>query len=225
MTLYPLRPPSFSSADTFSDICERQAFLDKILGTSESEAMRRGSAVHEGIENLMRCARDTPGITSLSSWRRLAPELSAVAEPYVKRLLEWPGLGDLQPTAVEQWFSMIPLRLGRPGFWWNGKIDLVSATTPGLDGPCVLDWKTIAAERKIKWPSQARRSLQLQIYCLVTGVRHAGFVYFTPTGPVKEVIVTFTEQELDKAWLWAYNHSLVIRSRWAALDDDGILQE
>lgn len=214
MPLHPLRPPSISSAGTFSDICERQAFLDKIVAAPSSEAMERGKCVHAAIEEHMRIRMGE----EVERWTGPDPYGAA---GYVARLLEWEEYKDLRPRAVELWFCQIPGRMGRPGFWWNGKIDLVSATTPGLDGPCVLDWKTIIAERKIKSPWEAKKSLQLQVYCLVTGVRNAGFVYFTPSGPVKSTIVTFTEQELDKAWLWAYNHSLVIRSRWAALDDDG----
>jgi hypothetical protein len=210
--LDPPRPPSVSSATTFSEICERRALLEKVVAREETEALLRGKAVHEAIEDLLNLR---PAVPSPDPWG---------VQGYLDRLAAWPLFKWLEPVpdGVERWFDHIPERMGRPGFWWNGKIDLISATTPGLGAePCVLDWKTISAARKIKSEREAQKSLQLQIYCLVTGCRNAGFVWFTPSGPVSSTIVTFTEKELDHAWIWAYNHSLTIKARWGALADDG----
>jgi hypothetical protein len=99
---------------------------------------------------------------------------------------------------------------------FGGVIDLVSSSSPlfgadrllqpeGEETPCILDWKTTGnPARAATIMDSIRHNLQLQIYCLYTGISRAGLVFFYPDAdaPVRGALVDFTPRDLVRARNW-----------------------
>lgn len=222
---------SFSRLNTFTE-CERKAAFDALSEWKDSPAMAQGTDVHNGLEmavNFMiegASAEDAIAQVKEDDPHRILLERDA-RDDYLDRAL--PVLSVLRPTSAERWFRrdsrIAPAR---------GKIDVESSVTPvfGATGlptgevieePCVLDWKTTKSPRNIKSEWEARRALQLQMYCLEAGVQRASFVYLLPSpAPVRGVAVAFTDEQLDTCERWLREQMKVVDSRWEeALLDDG----
>lgn len=215
---------SFSRLNTFSDICERRsAFAALISGDWDTPPIKRGNHVHAALEHM--ATHMTGGLTAVQ-----AAELVAGDPP--EGYLKAPVLASYLERAVPVFEQLTPMK-GKVEEWFNhcgllkivGKIDLQSSRTPLFDpngkpcgsteGHCVLDHKTIGNPMRINSPHEAKRSLQLQIYCLATGARNAGFIYYLPGGaPVRGVVVSFDEAQLTLTESWLTTTLNVVDSRW-----------
>lgn len=223
----PLKGNSVSFWETFFGTCERRAFLNAVFPERDEDkgpALLRGIKIHDVFEDV--CNRRL----KVDSWGAAAASVTMDAEArhYVDRMLShvvsggWPAPRE---GGVEKWFRELPLgELGT--IPWRGKIDLISETAPLVNGGqitgceerlCVVDWKTINSRERIKSEWEARRALQLPVYCLATGIRTACYVYLLPHGKPFTLRVDFTEKELDRHRMWIYNQYSVLKSRWAQL--------
>jgi len=214
---------SFSRMNTFADICERRHAFDALIpGDWDTPAIKRGNHVHDSLEqmaNLMvagESARDAAEYLAENPPEGYLKQ--KVLAGYLERAVPVFELLDPIKGGVEAWFDDVE------GLPIIGKIDLQSMTIPVFDdhgrpshaisGHCVIDHKTTASPARIKTKWDAKKSLQLQIYCLATGARTAGFLWYLPTGEVRGTMVDFSEDELAKAKLWLHHTTNVIQSRW-----------
>jgi hypothetical protein len=214
---------SFSRLNTFAEICERRSAYDSLLKDwVDTPASKRGSHVHDALEQVAK--RMVNGETAVEAAEYIAehPPEGFLKQPVLAGYLERAvvALEHITPIEgrVEQWFEEAA------GLPIVGKIDLVSATTPVFDnyglpthsvpGLCVVDYKTTGSPARIKDKWEAKKSLQLKIYCLATGARNAGFLWFLPSGPVKGTFVHFEEDDLAIAKLWLRHTLEVVQSRW-----------
>ncbi len=224
---------SFTRIDDFSQKCERQHAYKAILGKwVTTPAQARGTHVHDGFEEAARNTLPRNGTPALFPDDALdavikdppkGPLPRKKFESYMERfrpifLNLKPAIANAEPR-VEEWFREIDGRAIR------GKIDLVSDHTPLFDqygrflgahieDPCIIDYKTTSNPRSIKDECQARKSLQLQIYSLATGIPRAGFIYFMPSGEPRGAFVHFTKSELALAKRWLHDTMDVIDARW-----------
>lgn len=223
--------PSFTRFDTFAR-CPRQYAEDVISGpTPSTVAMERGSHLHNAFEaaaKLRLAHPDWEWDTCVTRIKEAPPEgvLSQnELESYLSRAL--PILKGLTPVVggVEAWFDAVGPACGLPPLPVRGKIDLISATVWDcseqarpyaiLKEAGVVDYKTISGERRIKTSWEARRSMQLRIYCLATGLRRAGFVYLPPKDEARAIFVEFTDELLEQAHRWIRITSDVMLSCWS----------
>lgn len=212
-----LHSPSFSRLDTFA-MCPLRYAWDEICGSYPSTpAQLQGTQVHEFLQDAAN------GVIRGNAWSEGAfaypcgPLSLDMLEDYYARAL--PFLECFIPKDTEVWFSEaagLPIR---------GKIDLLSDTTPltsemgtlvpGLiKEPCVVDYKTIGNPNRTKTSAEVRRSLQLRIYCLATGIRRAGFVYLPPKTDVTGVFLCFSKEELEVTRRWLERTFEVIKAKW-----------
>lgn len=223
---------SYSRISTFAEICERQHALDALKGQwRESLASRKGQQVHDAFERaaaLKRGGRSADVAVSIVKGEAIpkgAPLDAKGLAGYLDRFE--PILGALTPLAEEQWFRSLPNVAPIVG-----KIDLVSGSMPQFDEygrftgekepvRCVVDYKTTSNPRAMKSFEEARKSLQLQIYCLADGCRTAGFLYFLPSGDPRGVFVTFEDSELAHARRWLRDTIEVIDNRWKQAAAEG----
>ena len=219
---------SFSRMDTFLNKCQRAHAFDALIPEVKKNAiLAKGSHVHDGLEclaNLM----IKEGMTALEAAEEVAtnqPE-GYLKEPefanYMHRGAE--VFQYIKPVVAEEWFELrIPDEVGQPKL--VGKIDLRSSVVPGFDhnglpatilkeAQCVLDHKTTGNPKNIKSHYEAKNSLQLRIYCMVTGARHAGFLYYLPTGPVRGVVVEFSDEDIELTRKYLQENMQVIDWRW-----------
>jgi len=216
---------SFSRISTFSEICERRGAFDSLIPREwDSAPIKRGNHVHDMLERMALLmiegdtavqAAEAVAESKLCTEGYLKPN---VAANYLQRAV--PVFEHLKPRkeGVEAWFRDVS------GLPIVGKIDLISETTPlvdpsgyvigSVDKLCILDHKTIGNPARMKGTYEAKKSLQLKIYCLATGARNAGFIYYLPTGAVRVVVVEFTEAELDIARTWLDLTLKTINRRW-----------
>lgn len=210
-----IRKPSFSAIDLFTR-CPMEYAREMVAGKSPpTKAMRRGTHLHDSLELAAK------GIVSNSDWdwqvalsvvSREPPKGEMPTEEirdYLRRAL--PIVKDLVPVkgGVEAWFDDVGPACGLPSLPICGKIDLISETSlctsemarpfDVCDGPSVIDYKTISREEKIKTSWEVRRSMQLKIYGLATGLTHAGFVYFPPKTDARAMFVEFSQEDLEIA--------------------------
>lgn len=222
------RRHSFSALNEFSDVCERRYAYNALIGEFRSSPeMERGTHVHAALEAVARRMTAEDGQTPLDAAGAVAavkdaPPVGVLAPEaltgYLDRAL--PVFEHLHPMMgrVEEWFR------DAGGFEVVGKIDLVSKWAPTADGDgkllghtenlCVIDYKTTGSSFFIPTPLQAQRSLQLRLYCLATGARRAGYVYFLPSGPPILRVATFSEQDLVLTRRWLSGTIRVIEHRW-----------
>jgi len=215
---------SFSRLNTFTSICERRHAFDALVPEkADSPALRRGTHVHDALENMAELI--IAGETAVAAAEAVGddpPEGSLsrdVLRGYLDRAV--PVFEHLAPLkgGVEAWFRKIE------GMPIVGKIDLQSKRIPIFDerglpvgskpGLCVLDHKTTSSPARIQDGREARRSLQLRIYCLATEITTAGFLWFLPSGPVRGTLVEFTPEELETSRKWLQEELGVVDSRWA----------
>jgi hypothetical protein len=214
--------PSFTRIDTFSN-CPRQYAEDVIAGpTPSTPAMERGSHLHNCLEVAAKKWLELDCPSPGQAWAKALDLISSAPpegvlsqqeiESYLRRASD--VVGPLIPVkgGVEAWFDDVGVAHGLPLLPIRGKIDLISET--GLltsemarafdvvDGPAVIDYKTISGEHKIKTSWEARRSMQLKIYCLATGLKRAGFVYFPPKSECRAMFVEFSDEDLQTAHRW-----------------------
>lgn len=172
---------SVSKLKVFTNECERLAALDVLYDSPGSPAQAHGTRVHAAIAARMIALRDGTA----------PPPVPEGFEGYVAAaeglLKMWGGT----VLEVEVWISSLR------GLPWAGRLDLVVDTPRGRT---VVDWKTCRTTTWAKSASEARRSLQLQAYCLSIGVTRAGFVYLPLSAQPKEVFVEFSSEELSVAY-------------------------
>lgn len=208
--MIPPKRNSASRLETFAGICERRYFWDCFEPREENAALAKGLQIHKMLE-----AAGRDGYPALAPAAAGPLKTEALLDYYTRAR---PVLDLLKPTGIELWFEDQPA----PGFC--GKIDLISSTSPrfsqdGLpvaadNAPCVLDWKTVGLRNSGKNDYEARRSIQLQLYALVTGIPRAGFVYLPEAGAVHGVIIEFSQDELREARRWFEAQAAVIAARW-----------
>lgn len=215
---------SFSRLNTFAEICERRSAFDALIpGDWSSTPIKRGNHVHDALQEV--AIHMTRGLTAVQAAEIVAqdPPEGYLKQPVLASYLERavPLFEQLTPMKgkVEEWFE------SARGLDICGKIDLQSSRTPLFDGSglpcgsaeghCVIDHKTIGNPARMKSSYEARKSLQLQIYCLATGARNAGFIYFLPgSAPVRGVMATFDEAQLALTQIWLTKTLDVVDSRW-----------
>jgi hypothetical protein len=211
----PERPPrlrhSFSRIDQFSSNCELQYMLDALFGSWEdTPATLRGSHVHSALEQAALQVLD--GATWLQAMQA-APDLvpedkryleDEELEGYLARAL--PVVRLWTPISTEGWFDDCG------GLPICGRIDGVYKDE---DGEFVLDFKTTGRPDRIKDAWQAKRGMQLAIYCLATGLRRAKYLWFLPAGDAVLTEVEFTEQELARKLYWLEKQIDIIEHRWS----------
>lgn len=198
--------------------------MDALIdGDWDSPAIHRGNHVHDMLENM--ALYMTKGMTAVEAAE--AVHESDAFDGYLKP----PAAASYLERAIPV-FELIKPKKGGVEAWFKdaqklpiiGKIDLQSSTTP-VFGPnglpvdsreedCVLDHKTIGNPARMKGAHEAKKSLQLRIYCLATGMNTGGFIYYLPSGPVRGVVVTFTDAELALTREWLRLQLDVIDSRW-----------
>jgi RecB family exonuclease len=221
---------SFSRLDTFANVCQRRHAYDALLKDwVDTPASLRGNHVHDALETMAK--HMIAGQTAVEA-------AEYVAEHPPPGYLKEEALAGYLQRAVPVFEHITPIPGGTEA-WFDeaggldicGKIDLQSATTPVFDnyglpthsvpGLCVLDHKTTASPARIKDKWEAKKSLQLKIYCLATGARNAGFLWYLPSGPVKGTMVHFEEDDLAIAKLWLRHTTEVVQSRWAEAKRNG----
>jgi hypothetical protein len=175
--------------------------------------MERGSQVHTGFEQLCTLRKeygDWAKAYALMEEREIeGPVPQEELFNYLRRAR--PILEEFTPLEMEFWIEKLEYKGHSIPFC--GKIDLLAHTRSKRE--CVLDFKTISSMSYAKSEFEARRSIQLQIYCFGTGARSAGFIYLPPRSPVELVSVDFTEAILDKGWQWLTHTVDTIEDRWA----------
>lgn len=222
MRLIPtLDPPeklrhSFSRISTFDDICELRYALDAITPRSpSSEAQLRGTHVHDVAEKaakeMLLGAAPAAALQTAAHFVE-GPLSEAELAPYLERLELFFHDRFPQRGSVEFWFRDFEWRgekaseiLRMP---WCGKIDLM--TTEDV----VCDYKTIGNWGRRKNEHEARKSLQLLVYCLSQGVRKASFVWLNPKFPLDVTTVEFTDAELEAGFYRLIRICQTIEHRW-----------
>lgn len=210
-----IRIPSFSAIDKFSR-CPREYAFELVYGRSPpSVAMKRGTHLHDGLENAAKLV-----LSKQHEWQRALLASSAMKgemsqdeyASYLERAL--PIVKELVPVkgGIEAWFDSVGEPWGFSPLPICGKIDLISETSwftteqayvhEVIEGPAVIDYKTISREEKIKTSWETHRSMQLKIYCLTTGLKHAGFIYFPPKTEARAMFVQYTEEDMRVAYNW-----------------------
>ena len=210
-----IRKPSFSAIDTFGR-CPRQYAEGIIRGRGpESKAMLRGTHLHACLEEAAKHKLDHD-----CTWREAidaileAPPDGILSQPVLEDHLErvFPIVSQLEPSlgGVELWFDVVGPAADLPELPICGKIDLISEVALKVseqarpyaseEDPCLVDYKAISNERRIKASYEARRSMQFKIYALATGIRRAGFVYLTPKDECRAMFVELTEDDLRIAY-------------------------
>lgn len=204
--------PSFSRWDNFSNRCERLYALDILFPQGGSEAMARGSQVHDLFEMFLRRVREKAydmeaALASMEEtpWPegpRTVEELRPFLATCARLVTKWGG----QPKHIEEWVNVVD------GMPFSGKIDLI--IDDPKHGMTVCDWKTCSTTTYAKTEREVKKSLQLQIYCLAVDVRRAGFVYLPNSAEPLEVFTTFTEATLERAKTRLRALSETIATRW-----------
>lgn len=213
--------PSFTRINTFAS-CPRQYAEDVLAGpTPSTPAMERGTHVHgcfEAAAHVWLRREGDPADRWVQAIEEIktAPPEGVLSQPEIESYLDraLPLLEGLVPVigGVEAWFDSVGPACGLPELPIRGKIDLISETGLAcseqarpfgvVNGPAVVDYKTISGERRIKTSWEARRSMQLKIYALATGLMRAGFVYLPPKGEARAMFVELTEDDLAVAHRW-----------------------
>lgn len=225
-----IRLPSFSSMDTFSR-CPRQYAEDVIKGrTPANKAMERGTHLHNSLEAAAKIYLDKgPDWEAAIDGIIAAPPEGILSQEEIESYMNRARLivKDLVPTpgGVEAWFDDIGAAHGLPVLPIRGKIDMISSTallTSEQARPynveeagAVVDYKTISGEHRIKNSWEAKRSMQLKIYALATGINRAGFVYFPPKTAARAIFVKFTDEELRIAHVWLTGQLNAILACWS----------
>jgi hypothetical protein len=200
--------------------------------------MERGTHVHNSLEKVAKLwLLSRPGPTPEERHKAWADAFEQVRGAPLEGIMETEELASYLDRAevimdglipindcVEVWFNGIGQMFELPSLPICGKIDLVSevglATTQqstkyGITpGPAVIDYKTIGGEHRIKGPIDAKRSMQLKIYCLATGAERAGFIYLLPTSRARATFVEFNIKELTIAHNWLSMQLANILSCW-----------
>ena len=197
--------PSFSRLEQFTD-CERRYLFDLLYPEPTSPAQAHGHRVHAQLERLVA--------------GKPLPEGEDVLPQSLAGMQAWDEL-EAQAAATEVWVDRVR------GLPFSGKIDVVAEDHAG-DG-FVVDWKTTKNMMNAKSQYEARRSLQLQIYCLALGVTRAVFVYLPHAGGYHLRDVDFSQEELEISYRRLKYLVGAVRSRWAqaGAEDDpagGIVQ-
>lgn len=207
--------PSFSRWDHFSNRCERLYSLDILFPQPfGSPAQAKGSQIHDLYEMYLRKVREhnydakAAFDAMLEAEWPVGPRPPEKLEPYLVTCRDLVISWGSQVKHVEEWINVVD------GMPWSGKIDLV------IDDPdhglTVVDWKTCATLTYAKTEREARKSLQLQVYCLALDVRRVGFVYLPNSAQPREVFVTFTDEELELAKVRLRAMKETIEGRWRA---------
>lgn len=223
---------SFSLLDGHG-FCGRRCWFDRTGPRKETLPMKKGTQVHGAFEALieeMRLIQETP---SDQCWESAftEPERHVPDGPHkTAKVVQWlkaarPLLEMTTPLQTERWFNVEVN--GTP---ICGRIDFESSRIPAdadgveirgvprsgynCDRPCVLDFKTVSSARWCKTPDQARQSMQLALYCIVTGFDHAGFVYLLPNMDVEAVIVEVPENAKAIAARWICMQSEAFHRTW-----------
>ncbi len=200
---------SFTRWNEFTNGCERRYALD-ILDPEreESLALRKGKQVHRLAEGIIGWLSDGPPPdfdtivwnSTVESGPCSREELEKYYDGICALLQKW------KLHEVEQWINTEVA-----GMKWAGKIDLIAEDDKGK---FVVDWKTCGTLTFIKGPVEAKRSLQLQVYCLATGLNRACFVYLPPSGVPKIVEAKFTKEQLAVTAARLRQYDKAILSRW-----------
>jgi len=208
--------PSFSRWDNFSNRCERLYALDILFPQPfGSPAQAKGAQIHDLFEGFLRRVRasgydvqkaytDYWGI-SWASWPD-GPRERKELEPFLTTCMHLIEKWGRKVLHVEEWINVVD------GMPWSGKVDLVIDHPE--HGPMVVDWKTCATTTWAKSENEARRSLQLQVYCLAMDVRRAGFIYLPNSAVPLERFVTFSEDALERTKTRLRALQATIASRW-----------
>lgn len=213
---------SHSRMDTFTH-CPRRYYLDLVdpEDTKKREsAFARGGHVHRVVEYAakrvqagatwkdgLRQGRDaglSGPLTHAQIKAYVGDELADVLEPWTP--LEVEGWGRLQLAALQD-----SRKLDR-AIELVGRLDLVAQHWDGY--PAVLDFKTAAHPGKVPTPEEARKSIQLRLYCHMAETTSAGFIYLVPTGRAFPVVVQFTTEELQNALAWIRMTVAAIEAAW-----------
>lgn len=220
---------SFSLLDGHA-FCGRRTWFDRTGPRKETLPMRKGTQVHGAFENLIKAkiaGESWDELYNLETSKRFIPE-----GPHKMTKVRWwlssarPLLEKTLPIRVERWFDVEV-----NGTQICGRIDFESARIPSepcegirisgipangydCDRPCVLDFKTVSSARWCKTPDQARQSMQLALYCIVTGFDHAGFVYLLPNMDVEAVIVEVPQNAKAIAARWICMQSEAFHRTW-----------
>jgi hypothetical protein len=232
--------PSFTRIDTFSR-CPRQYVHDVLSGpTPSNKAMERGTHLHNSLEAAANLWLERPEWAWDVCLNRImdAPPEGVLSQPEIESYLDraLPVVKDLIPVVggVEAWFDDVGPACGLPSLPIRGKIDLISETSlktseqsrpyDVCDGPAVIDYKTISGERRIKNSWEAKRSMQLKIYCLATGLDRAGFIYFPPKSEARATFVHFSEDDLAVAHKWLTLQLEAMLACWKRFTRDPLAQ-
>lgn len=208
--------PSFSRWDNFSNRCERLYALDILFPVPfGSPAQARGAQIHDLFEGFLRRVRASGYDVQKAytdyrevSWPEGPRKTRGELEPFLEACASLVEKWGRKVLHVEEWINVVD------GMPWSGKVDLVIDHLE--HGPMVVDWKTCATTTWAKSENEARRSLQLQVYCLAMDVRRAGFVYLPNSAAPLERFVTFTEAALERTKTRLRALQATIASRWQA---------
>lgn len=207
-----LEPPekwshSYSSINTFANICEYRYAAEKLTPFSANDNTRRGNQIHDFLEK----------------WGALGFDPDRYEELLVDGFLpadelqRWtdrarPIVEQLRPVWTERW-----LRTDLEGCERGlvGKADLLSDNGPdGKDEPCLVDYKTVNSFRKVMTQVECDRSLQGRIYAFVTGVRRVAFIYLNPHHEATYVLSEYSQKQLDQTREFVEHTAQQIERRW-----------
>lgn len=219
---------SYSRINTFANFCERRHAFEALFPTPPNDAMRKGSHVHKGLEDMARAMRQTPEAGAHGA-AEYAKAQNRKKKGFLPRAefggymnVAVPAFRHLRPLEVEKWVTKIP----GVSYTVRGRIDLISETTPIFDssglpvgakeGKSIIDHKTLSRPAGMLSVAEAKKSLQLQMYALATGVKTVAYLYYlSASSPVHGVCVTFTDEVLELRKKWLTDITQVIESRWS----------
>jgi hypothetical protein len=206
-------------------MCPEQYRLGKadLLPRVESEATALGTAVHHGIETVLRGGSLDDGMdATLAMWDELLPTISwvkATPEACAVHLVNcfeswaqhvWPLLPPI--VMVEQQFETLLVDTPERRIWLSGTVDAVTE-----DG-CVIDWKT-AASPSAHQPWEAQRfKVQPTVYTYAArtcwDIQAPTFAYcvmLKRTTVTEPLIIEVTRSEGDWGWLARQAVSLALQ--------------
>lgn len=212
MVSRPHTNQSYSRLNTASGCMRRYAAEALSPRFAASPAMEKGTDIHSCLEAVSRRMLAGEGPVSALEAVMDAPPVRFIAPDVARDYLA--RCSDLvlrfRPTEVEREF-----RFPLGGVVIRGRIDFVGEEL-AAEQDVVLDYKVTGSPATVKDYADSRRSLQLHIYALATGITRVGYVWLLPRGAPEVVLVDLAPEALRVTELWLRDQSGAIDAMWGA---------
>jgi hypothetical protein len=199
-------------------LCElRYAYYKLYVEWTDNEGTLRGKQVHDTLEWLgSRGFIEENLDLAIASHANSAPayEHCPLDEDKLRVWImnAWPAVVNLTPVKNEFWVRHQFASCKRP---LVGRVDSLSGTDPeGIEGQCLVDYKSTQNMAKKPTPYEIKRSIQGLSYAICTGIPKVSFIYFSEFHEAEPVTHTYTDGELEYGRRYIEHICQTIEHRW-----------